>query len=131
MPTNVEIPAALIDEFGDVVLLRDAFAPTERRYAQLREKLKDLLAEAGADEEFTPKGERFTLRISARSIERKVDLKAARRMLGATVFLQVCSVTIAALGNFLAKPQVEALLISERTGSRSYVPARLPESEKA
>jgi hypothetical protein len=124
IPTKVRIPAALIDEFGDLVRLRDAFAPNERRYAKLRDQFKELLAEAGAgaEEEFAVSGERFILNISARSVERKVDIKAARRHLGVTVFMQCVSVTLSALSNFLSKPEVEALTFSERTGSRSYVP---------
>jgi hypothetical protein len=122
LTTKVSIPAALIDEFGDIVRLRDAFSSTERRYVKLRDQLKGLVAEAGAEEEFTVRGDRFTLNISARSIERKVDLKAARRHLGAGLFMQCVSVTMSALSNFLSKPEVEALTISERTGSRSYVP---------
>ena len=122
LPTKVCIPPALIDEFGDIVRQRDAFAPTERRYAKLRDQMKELLADAPAEEEFAFEGERFTLNISARSIERKVDIKAARRYLGVTLFMQCVSVTMSALSNFLSKPEVEALTISERTGSRSFVP---------
>jgi hypothetical protein len=121
-PTKVRIPAALIDEFGDLVRLREAAAPGDRRFAKIRDMFKEALAEAGAEEEFTLVGERFTLNISAKSIERKVDINAARRHLGAGLFMKCCSVTMSALSNFLSKPEVEALTFWERTGSRSYVP---------
>jgi hypothetical protein len=118
----VEIPAALIDEFGYLAGLRDAFAPTERRFQKLRDQLRELTSDEGAEEEFTVSGERYILDISAKSIERKVNLKAARRKLGVTLFMQCCSVTLSALSNFLAKPDVEALTLSERTGYRRYEP---------
>lgn len=122
---EVQIPAALIDEFGDIVALRDAFAPTEKRYQQLRKQFEALLGGAGAEEEFTPSGERFSLNISARSIDRYVPVKVARKRLGLAAFMECCSVTLKSLENFLLKPEIDALAVSERTGSRSYVPLPL------
>jgi hypothetical protein len=118
----VVVPPKTVDDFGDVVKLRDAFAPTERLYQKLRNELSGLAAAGDPEAEFVVTGERYTLRISSCSIERKVDIQKARKKLGAAAFLECCSVTLKALGNFLAAPDVDALAVSTRTGSRSYVP---------
>lgn len=118
----VQIPPKTIDDFGDVVKRREAFAPTERLYQKMRSELAALAAEADPAAELLCTGERWKLRISACSIERTVDVGKAKKKLGAVRFLQTCTVTLKALGNFLAKPEVDALTVCTQTGSRSYNP---------
>lgn len=122
---KVLIPASLIDEFGEVSKLRNDFAPTERLYQRLRSELGELFADADPEQEFGASGEKYSLYVSDRKTERKVDVKAARKRLGAAAFLDVCSVSLKALEAFLLKPEIDALAVSERTGSRRYETADL------
>lgn len=116
------IPAPLVDEYGDVVALRDAFAPTEARYRKLHELLKLLVVDADPEAEFVVKGERFTLRITARGFESAPDVPRVRKKLGAAAFLAVVSCTKKALEAFLLKPQIEALCVTSQTGPRKFEP---------
>ena len=68
-------------------------------------------------------GERFTLDISAQGMANNVDVAAARKKLGAAVFLEVCSVSQAALNEVLPKPEIQKLLVATQTGPRKFVPA--------
>lgn len=136
MPTKqtedpeIAIPAALIDEFGAVAVLRDRMkadlAPVEAAYQKLRKQFEGYIAWAAPGDTFCEIGEAYTLDISARGLQRTVDIAAARKKLGAAAFLEICTVTQSALNTVLPKPQVEALLVSEQTGARSYVAVPLP-----
>ena len=114
------VPGNLVDEFGDLVAQRDAFAPTEREYQKLYGQLKALVADADPEAAFVCRGERFTLTISARSFESKPDIPAVRKKLGAATFLLVASVTKKALEGWLLKPVIEELCVTTQTGSRSF-----------
>jgi hypothetical protein len=114
------IPAQTVDDFGDLQLLVDRFAPTQARYNKLRDELKALIADKDPAADFIVRGNRYTVEISARATERSVDVAKAKKALGVERFLEACSVTITALGRFLAKPEVEKLLISSQTGSRKF-----------
>lgn len=121
MPTrSPQIPASLIDDYGDVSKLRDEFAPTERLYQKLRKELNDHLSDAPANQEYVQCGERWTLDISERKMERTVDVKKAQKRLGPRNFLHVCSVTLKALEQYLLKPEIDALTVSEQTGARTF-----------
>jgi hypothetical protein len=121
------IPASLIDDYCEAKALHDAFKPTEALYTKLGNELKKLLESSPATETFCESGSRFTLDISAGGFESVVNIKAARRKLGAVNFLAAVTVTLKALGNFLTKPEVDALVTKEQTGPRNYV-ARAIES---
>lgn len=127
----VQVPPQTIDDFGDVVKLRDAFAPTEKLYQRLRLQLAAQCAGAPPDAEFLVRGERYTLRISACSFDSRVDVPKARKRLGAAAFLECCSVTLRALAGYLTAPEVEALTIRTQTGSRSYNAIPLAEKTSA
>lgn len=118
----IEIQPQIVDDYGDVAKLRDAFAPTERLYQKLHKQLKELCVGADPNKEFLVKGERYTLRISACKYENQVDVPRAKRKLGVEKFLQCCTVTLAALGNYLSKPDVAALSILVQTSTRTFSP---------
>jgi hypothetical protein len=120
--------AALIDEYGDIERLRREFAPTEKRYEQLREEIKSWFEASPADKEFIEKGARYQLTVSMRANARIVDIAAVYKKLGLKKFLRACSVTLKALAEFLTEPEIDALASSGRTGARSYVstPLGLP-----
>lgn len=116
----IEVPPQTVDDFGDVVKLRDAFAPTERLYQKLRSQLVELAAAGDPKAEFVVRGERYTLRISPCSMESKPDVALVRKKLGATVFVQIAQITKRALEGFLLKHEIDELCITTQTGSRSY-----------
>lgn len=120
LKTSPPNKAALIDEFGDVERLRREFAPTERRYQQLRDEIAGWCPDP--EKEYVEKGHRYELLISRRDEQRKVDVKAAQKKLGLTKFLKACSLTMKALEAFLPKPEIEALTTKARTGPRTLIP---------
>jgi len=121
VPTLI-VPASLCDEFGDLSLLRDQFAPTQTRYNKCREAIAALVRDRDPEDEFKVEGERYRVMISARGFERRVDNALARKTLGAAKFIEVATVTLKALEDYLLKPDIEKLTITERTGHRTYLP---------
>lgn len=120
-PTPI-IPASLCDEFGELSKLKDDFAPTQTRYNKCRDQLVKLVADCDPETEFKVEGERFRVMISSRGFERHVDKAAARKLLGATQFIEVATVTLKSLELYLLKPEIEKITLTERTGPRSYLP---------
>lgn len=118
--TTGRVPPSLVDAFGDLQKLRAEFAPTEALYQKHYAELKAALVDADPDEAFVAIGTRWTLDISGRAMERKVDIKATRKRLGAALFLKVCTVSLKALESYLLKGEIEALTTSARTGSRTF-----------
>lgn len=120
-PVFIRIAPRTIDDFGDLCQLREEFAPTERAYKACHSALATLIEAEGADAEteLTAAGERWTLNISARGMERKINVVAVRKRLGAADFLKCCSVTLKALGRFLTQPEVDKLAPQEQTGART------------
>jgi hypothetical protein len=114
------VPTQTIDDFGDLQLLVERFAPTQARYNKLRDELKAFIAGEDAAADFIVRGERYTLNISARAEERSVHVAKARKALGVARFLEACSVTITALKQFLAAPEVDKLLVTSQTGARKF-----------
>jgi len=123
LPTPVlVIPAALCDEFGDLTKLKDEFAPTMTRYNKCRDAIAALVKDRDPEDEFKVEGERFRVMISSRGLERRVDKAAARKLLGATQFMEAATVTLKALEAYLLKPEIEKITLVERTGPRVYSP---------
>jgi hypothetical protein len=121
-PKLIEIEPRLVDDYGDVVKLRDAFAPHERLYNKLQAQLKELCVGADPNKEYVVKGARYTLHISPCKFQNEVDIPRAKRKLGVEKFLEACTLTLKSLGNYLAKPDVDALTISVQGTSRSFSP---------
>lgn len=119
------IPAPLVDEFGDICKLRDEFAPTEARYRKLHDLLKGLVIDADPDAEFIVKGDRFTLRISARGFESAPDVARVRKKLTAAIFLSVVTLTKKAIEALFTKPEIDALCVTSQTGHRKFEPVPL------
>ncbi|HEY1861655.1 MAG TPA: hypothetical protein VGG61_14945 [Gemmataceae bacterium] len=118
----IQIPAQTVDDFGDVVRLREQFAPTERLYNRLRDQIKELCRNQDPTASYLMRGERWTLKISPCTFESQVDVAAARKKLGAEKFLSACSITLRALANLLPKPEVDALTVTVRTSTRTFTP---------
>jgi hypothetical protein len=121
MPTRPSVPAGLVDAFGEAAKAREDFAPTEALYQKLHKELKACYADAAPNAGFVETGEHWILDVSARKMERVVDVKKARKRLGAATFLKVCTVTLKALESYLLKPEIDALAVASQTGSRSFV----------
>lgn len=120
-PTLI-VPASLCDDYGDLSILKDQFAPTQARYNKCREQLAKLVADCDPEAEFRVEGERYRVLISARGFERRVDIAAARKTLGAATFLEVATVTLRALEAYMLKPEIDKITLTEQTGPRSYSP---------
>lgn len=116
----VTIPASLIDDFGDAQKAHNEFKPTEALYQKLRKELEGLTKGAPANQVFIECGKKWTLDISARANERAVPPAAVRKRLGAALLLKICTVTLKALEPYLLKPEIDALAVTEQTGSRTY-----------
>ena len=121
VPTLV-VPASLCDEFGDLTILKDQYSPTITRYNKCREAIAALVKDRDPEDEFKVEGDRYRVMISSRGFERRVDNAAARKTLGAANFLEVATVTLKALEDYLLKPDIEKLTITERTGPRTFLP---------
>src|SRR5215472_488582 len=121
----VVIPAKLSDEFGDLSRLKDEFAPTLSRYNKCRERIAALVAEADPEMEYKVEGERYRVMIGARGLERKVDIALARKLLGAAKFMEVATVTLKSLEAVMLKPEIDKIVLVERTGPRTYLPVPL------
>jgi hypothetical protein len=113
-------PPNLIDEYGDLAKLREAFAPTERRYKKALDALKELVDDARPEAAFTAKGERYTLQITARGIESKPNVGKARKLLSKEAFMKCVTLTKAALEKFLLKPQIEEICDETQSGPRCF-----------
>lgn len=124
----IKAPPKTIDDFGDVVKLREAFAPTERLYDKLRAQIKDMCRDKDPNEAYFMQGDRYTIKISPCAFESQVDIPAARKRLGAERFLSACSMTLRALTNLLPRPEAEALTISVQTTSRTFTPVAIAET---
>ena len=134
MPTApVEISPAELDEFGDLHIERIAFAPKEKRYQTLLDRMKLRHKDMPPLEDLTETGLRYRISVSACSKVTTIDVLGAWKKLGAAKFRKVCTVTVKALGKFLTTPEIELLSSSARTGYRTYLPVALeaPAIEKA
>jgi hypothetical protein len=118
-------PRALVDEFADLSARREDFAPIERRYQKCRAELAAMVADADPEAMFTAAGERWEVLISACAFEKKPDMPAVKKKLGAQAFLECVTCSIKALGAWLTAPEVEDLLVTTQTGPRKFVPAPL------
>jgi hypothetical protein len=114
--------APLVDEYCDVLAARETYAPNETKYRRLHEKIKELTHDADPKDEFLIRGDRYTLRVSARGFERKPDIPKVRKKMGAAAFLEIATVTLKSLGDFFTKPQVDEMVITTQTGTRMYEP---------
>jgi hypothetical protein len=124
----IEIPPQTVDDYADLLKLREAFAPTERKYQKLHNELKELCRPLDPNKEYSAQGERNSIRISPCKFENEVDIPRAKRKLGVEKFLECCTVTLKALSYFLPKPDVDALTISVQGSTRSY--SVLPKSNQ-
>lgn len=121
MPKPLSILPELIDSFCELKKAREDFAATESLYQKAFNQVKATLVDAPAGEMYVVSGKQWTLEISERGMDGKIDAKAARKRLGADIFLKVVQITAKALETYLLKPEIEALTIREQTGARKFV----------
>lgn len=121
----LEIPASLIDDYGEAQAAHDGFKPTEALYQKLGGELKAIVANSLPTETFVRSGATYSIDISAQTFESVVNLKAAKKKLGAVNFLAAVSVTLKALAKFLTQPEVDKLVTKEQIGHRKYLATKL------
>jgi hypothetical protein len=118
-----------IDRYGE---LAAAAAPVVNQIKELKKKLKPiedqgkllekLIGEMtiGDDDETVEKGAKFVLEIGKAGNSRSIkDLGKARDLLGDELFMQLATVTLKNLDDYLTPPQ-KAEVIEERRTAHSY-----------
>lgn len=116
----------LVDQFAETRALDAAWNPSVNPHA---DKLGELEAELLARYEKTPAkktiiavGHRFKVPISARRRERKMKAGALAKILvklGSKKFVEICSVTLAALEKALGKDALKAFVTDKLSGKRT------------
>jgi hypothetical protein len=113
--------ADLIDELGTLRQRQAAFAATgvDKRAAQLQTEISSWHDGDPPDAELVERGTYFQIIFSPRRSVSTLNVRGAYKALGLKRFLEACTVTMKALAAFLTPDQVDALVTTERTGSRS------------
>jgi hypothetical protein len=114
--------AAIVDEYGELKRLEAAFKPTERRLETLRKTIQSWYATEPAEKEFVVEGKKFSVTISAREWEKKVDPKRLYKAVGIRRFLELVSITLEALKT-AGLQKLEILCVDQKqTGKRRLTP---------
>lgn len=129
--SNVSEIATLIDEVGalqgdvaktvaKVKALTETLKPFNEKFKRL-EKLINAMDQYEADAEFVEVGTRFEVKAGVREKNRSIkDLKALKKKLGDTTFMEVAKVTLKDIDKYVSESEQDKLGIIERTrGNRS------------
>lgn len=108
--------AAIVDEYGEAARRVAAFAPTKKRYDQLRDIITGWCPDAAQSYPFH--GAAYQLTVSPRAIERTIPAKALYKALGLAKFLQAVKTTLKGASAFLGTCEVDALVVTTQSGSR-------------
>lgn len=131
LPTPEEI-----DRYGDLHLKIQLFAPVLEEHELLKKKILASLASQPADLPAVAEGARYSLRLTARRLERvivnrKLLFNRLRKLIGLDAFLDAITIPLGELvdKNFPVALQA-AFLVSERTGPRTMtvVPKTPPQA---
>lgn len=119
MKLSPDEKTALVDELGQ---LNQEIAPLEgkkKRAAEIREQIRSWYGAQGATKTFTETGHKFIATIGARENETKIkSMVAVFARLGQAGFLARCAFTLKALKEAVKIDEYNALVSTERTGSR-------------
>lgn len=121
--------AAIVDEFGEADRRVKAFAPTQKRRDQLRDIITGWCPDAELEYPFS--GEAYALIVSPRASVREIPARALYKALGLVRFLAAVKTTLKGASAFLGSCEVDALVVSARTGSReiAVTPRLAPAAE--
>jgi hypothetical protein len=118
--------AALIDEVGELseqaepiirrmAALQEQLKPYVAKVKELEEKANEYYADEDADEEFTPLGQKFQLKVGKKGNSRKiVDLKQVMKIMGQEAFLKVATVPLKDIDQYLSGAQKDKVINTER-----------------
>ena len=114
----------VIDEFGELNRQIQAFGPKFERFKELRAEILEWCEDEPADRPVEMQGRCYTLRISARELQRKVKdkIKAFEllsRLIGKKAAVELISIPLkAAIDKFIPAEKHASILTSGNTGPR-------------
>lgn len=111
--------AAIIDEFGELQRRVDEFRPVAERCTALARTIASWYADEPAGESFVEEGRYYSVQISPRTIKRTVvNMPKLYALLGKAKFLELATVTLAAIDKHVAAPLHAKIIRAEMTGER-------------
>jgi hypothetical protein len=110
--------ASLVDELGGLEKELAPFAQQLARIELLKKTLRGVCP-ASDDVEWSVSGARFIALLGPRALERKIDIKALVKAIGAPAFAKFASCTLKALEASVEPAIAAGVISSDRTGSRS------------
>lgn len=98
-PKPAQDPAltAMVDEIGDLHKELDPLKPKTARLELLRKSLRKHYDAKAADAYYTADGARYSILLGPKENEKKVNIPALIKAIGASVFKRVAHVTLTAL----------------------------------
>jgi hypothetical protein len=121
-PKPAQDPAltAMVDEIGDLHAQLDPLKPKIARLELLRKALRKAYDDKQADGYYTAEGARFSILVGPRENERKMNIPALLKAIGAKVFQRIAGVTLAALEREAPHAiAAEGVITFAATGTRS------------
>lgn len=113
----------LVDEYSKLDAEYTAFSPKIARRKKLRELILAWYPELPGDQAKTISGVSYDLMIGLAEEQNKItNLRKVWKALGATRFVDACSMTLKALREALGETEAAEYLTCERTGPRSLTP---------
>jgi len=113
---------AAFDEFGDLYMESQVWAPRQKRLDDLKETIRSWYPDELLHPTLWayPEGDRFVIQIDPRPIEKswKSMAKVCKAAGGLKGLLAICDVTFKALAGVLGNSAAEALQTEARTGKR-------------
>lgn len=121
--SEVDEKAAVIDEYCKLDAQVKAFAPTKSRHEKLRETILAWHPDLSGVQAKTLSGDQYELLIGMAQEQRRIgNMRKVFRKLGATVFLDHCTMTLKALTAALGEAEAAKYLESGYTGPRKLTP---------
>lgn len=110
---------AKIDRFGELSRQLAEIKPLEKEHKALKAEIRSWYDKEPAGDSLTAEGGLYNLQISPRENETKIrSILKVKSAIGASKFLQVCSITLKAIKDCVTDEVYQGLVITERTGCR-------------
>jgi len=112
----------LVDELGAI---------DTARAEEIKKEIRDVwMASADPAEAVSFPGDRYIATVTARRMEREVDLRKVYKCLGINWLLKWAKVSVKVVEDHIALPDRAGMISEERTGSRSVTVAALAQTAK-
>jgi hypothetical protein len=111
--------AAVVDEYGRLCKRLEALDGLVERREWLKAQIRSWYAKDSAEQEFVVEGDEYAVTVSACSFVRRIrSIRAIWKRVGATKFLDKCSMTLEAVEGLLPADELPEYLEAERKGPR-------------